>query len=439
MKHLYKILPSFAKVAAFTAALASLVCCNKELAIDEGPSVSLRIMVDVPEVKSAQADEAPGFSYDDPLLHEGADNILVLSDLDFYFFDALGGYIAKASGSSQVSIKPDSYDAVNKYHRYVCDLRVDNILNGQIYRVVVVANKRTSFSTQMPFCVVVNPNPKAPAGYPGTDEQYMYSQLLFDTKSSTTHHNTVIPDYTMWNMQGMDEACVPMWGVQELTAIVVANPTGEITPSGSINLLRSIAKVKVSLGEDLRKYAKITDYVANSREHGIVMNYSRNHGYMVPLYNDAKAASTWNSNGKDKDANGNYINDHVNAPGEESISNPPYAMPMFKDTDGSYYTYLPEQKIGEAYMDIEFQYTDPNIPTELKVNKTLRFADYAAAMAARGASYGDVPLTEEQLQNFIFPVMRNHYYIYTIVKLDPLELKFEVCQWQRRETEIQFN
>lgn len=431
MKTLYNRIPALAKAATLMVAVMALVCCNKELGIDEGPSASLRLMVDVPDVKAPQADENPGFSYDDPLLHEGADNLLQLSDLDFYFFDAVGEYITMASGAKQVSIKSDSYDAVNKFHRYVCDLQVNNILNGQIYRVVVVANKRSTYSTQMPFCVAVSPNPKKPAGYEGTDEQYMYSQLVFDTKSSTTQHNTVIPNYTMWNLDGMDEACVPMWGVQQLTAIVVANPTGEITPSGSISLLRSLAKVKIMFGNDLLNYVKLTDYVPNSTDHGVVMSYSRNQGYMAPAYNDAKAATTWNSKGQDK-VSGVYSNAHVNAPGAETISGLPYAMPMFRDTDGSYYTYLPEQKIGEAYMNLEFQYTDPNILTTLKTNKKLQFADYAAAMEARGASYGDVPLTEEQLKDFRFPVMRNHYYIFEIIRIDPLELKFEICNWSER-------
>lgn len=413
------------------------MCCNKTLGIDApNHQASLRIVIDVPSVKSAVNDEKPGFQYDNPLLHEGSDNLLQIGDLDFYFFDVQGQYIESASGSQQVAIKADEYDSSNQLHRYVCDIKVDNIVNGQIYRVVVIANKRTIYSTQMPFCVRNTPSPKAPSGSQITDEQYLYSQLLFDTRSSAEQHNTIIPTYTMWNLQGIEDATVPMWGVQNLEAVVVSNPEGnEIAPSGTIYLLRAIAKVKLSLGEDLKKYVKLTDYVPGSTAHGIVMSYSRNMGFMTPIYDDAKKATTWNSKGQDKVGN-SYSNAHVNAPGDDVVITvgkfPPYAMPMFKDTDGSYYTYLPEQKIGEAFISLEFQYTDPNFLTEIKVNKTLQFADYDAAINARGASYGDVPLTEDQLKNFRFPVMRNHYYIYTIVKLDPLELKYEICDWSER-------
>lgn len=399
---------------------------------------SLRLVLNVPVTKAA-LDEGDDYSYDNPLLHEGSDNLLDAGDLDFHFYDLSGHYIASATGTEKVSIDKTIYDPVTMCHRYHCDLKIGKIENGQQYRVVVIANKRIQFSNTMPFCLAMNPSPKAPSGFSGNDEQYLYSQLVFDTYSNMTAHNMIIPAYTMNNLNGFNEATIPMWGVQQLVARVLQNPDPEgLLSSGEIYLLRSLAKVKVILASELLQTVELTNYVQNSNDHGMVLKYTRGRGYMAPLYSDARASQTWNSKGMDK-VGGNYSDVHVNAASKSEESLLSYAMPMYYDGKSGYFAYLPEQMIGEACVSMEFRYLDPSIVASAVVSKKLQFADYTEALKARGDLLYDVPLTDEQLKNFRYPIMRNNYYIYRIVRLDPLEVKFEVCSWDSKNTIIEFN
>lgn len=393
-------------------------------------SANLRITLNVPATKAPAGDEASGFDYDDRNLHEGSDNTLMLGDLNFYFFDLQGRFAAQASGFEFVKLTPEPYDATpsKKFHRYSADIKVDGVVNNRDYRVVVIANRMQDQHGHIPFCVPNTPNPVSPDSSI-SDEQYLYSQLVFDTCNPGGTVNTYLYDYTRWNLEAFDYARVPMWGVQEMKLKIQLDNGAELESSGDINLLRSIAKVRISLSKELKKTVKITDYVQGNNNTGVVLNYSRPEGYMTPSYSVASVQpTTWNSSGKDKDGS-IYTDLYVNTTSQKGS----FTAPFFKDSeDGCYYIYLPEQKIGDAFVSLQFQYTDPNFITPVKVNKTLQFADYDAAVDARGPSYGDLPLTENQLKSFRFPVMRNHYYIYEIRKLDPLELKYEICDWSER-------
>lgn len=437
MNKMYRAYRVLVKMAVATAVSLAMQCCTLvyewPLENDVEVSANLRITLDVPVTKAPLGDEAPGYDYDDNELHEGSDNTLMLSDLDFYFFDLDGAFVTHASGFGNVSLSLDSYS--NKLHRYTADIKVDKIVNNRQYRVVVVANRMQNQYGFTSFAVPTTPDPHSPDSR--TDEEYLYSQLVLDTCNPSASLNSHLADYTSWNLSGYDYARVPMWGVQKMTMKIRVGEEGTLEPSGDIYLLRSIAKVKISIGSELSRYVKIMDSVPGNADSGAVLSYSRSYGFMTPSYENVMSCAgatdinTWNSAGKDWNGT-KYIDVNVNTLDQSGS----FKAPMFKDTDGSCYVYLPEQKIGEAYMSVQLQYLDQKLPEPLTVHKIIRFADYNAASVATGKL--DIPLTEEELEPYSFPVMRNHYYIYTITKLDPFELKFEVCPWQYQSTNIDF-
>ncbi|MCQ2145413.1 MAG: hypothetical protein MJY72_06695 [Bacteroidales bacterium] len=437
MKVIQQIFSFAVKVAAVGAvALASQCCTKSGLSESSGIQANLRITLVLPDTKAPAGDTHT--PYDNSHLHEGSDNMLVLNDLDFVFFTEAGEYVTSATGRDHVTLGAVEYDSADKLHRYNADVKVDGVVNGQAYRVVVLANRRRMYSGALPFSIAALPAYRKPASYPGTDEQYLYSQLEMSSGSVAGVSNSDLTHYTQLNLSAYDEARVPMWGVQKMTLSIKAEENlGSLSSSGDIRLLRSIAKVKVSVAPELAAYVKVTDHVTSDPSTGAVMHYSRDRGYMSVSYAMAASSNaTPGTFGMDKVA-GTYSNANLNLVGSEVPGT--YVTPMYKDVDGSYYMYLPEQAIGEAWMTLEFQYLDTNLAKPLKVQKTLQFADYTAATADLLGGK-DIPLTEDQLQNYRFPVMRNHYYVYTVTKLDPFMLKYEICEWaERTAPDIIFN
>lgn len=414
------------KTAVVSIAILASQCCTKMGSFDNGPvQANIRLTLVVPQTKAPSGDTH--VPYDNPYQHEGSDNMLVLNDLEFVFYTTDGKFVTSASGKDKVFLGGVEYAA--PYHKYDADVLVDGVVNGQTYRVVVLANRRQMYSGSLPFTVPSSLVYTKPAGTQGTDEQYLYSQL--ELAMGDNGDNLV--KYTKMNLETYDEARVPMWGVLKAALNVkLEKNKEELVSSGDIYLLRSIAKVKVSIGEELSRYVKITDYVPGDSGTGAVMHYSRSKSYLPISYSWASTVDTTPSTeGKDK-VSGSYSNNNINIDGSETTGT--YDSPMYKDADGSYYMYLSEQKIGEAYMTLQFQYLDNKLIEPLTDIKTLHFADYTTASVGKP----DIPLTEEELEPFKFPVMRNHYYVYTVTKLDPFELKFEVCPWQYRSTDIDF-
>ena len=135
-------------------------------------------------------------------------------------------------------------------------------------------------------------------------------------------------------------------------------------------------------------------------------------------------------------ASGDFTNEWINR-GDSADETSVSVYPMYRNGN-SFYTYLPETYMGQAWMELEFAWTQDGQQTSTKHSYKLHFADYEQARDYHNVEPG-IALTEEQLEGFEFPVMRNHYYIYTITGLNPMKLKFEVCEWQYRATEIYFN
>lgn len=421
-------------VVAVTCIAPALTCCSfiYEWPEAETFSPNLRLYIDVPATKASMDDEPGAYNPGDGYNHEGADNMLLpgdmllSGDLSVAFYEEDGSFVSAVSGYENIRLKPESYDKVNRFHRYIVELRAENLINGHSYRVVLLANRRSGYSAGiLPFAGPEQLAFKKPDGVSGTDEEYLYSQLLLSGTKPSDQYGLGLRDYTMLNLSGADEARVPMWGVKEMPVKISIDPDSPVDFSGEICLLRSIAKVKVSLSAELQTYAQITDYDSAVAGSGMVLNYSRNSGNMVPAYSAVKSLVATESL-----AEASYKN--------TTSGTGTFTAPFYKDTDGSFYTYLPEQEIGEAYISMQFRITDPSY-VDVDLTKTLQFADYVTA-TTEVLGGKNIPLTDEQLAPYRFPVLRNHYYVYVITKLNPLELKFEICNWSERTApDIIFN
>lgn len=394
------------------------------LAVD----ANLRIVFAVPSETRSTTTQ----SYDDPANQEGMDNAINPLDLEVYFFTEDGEFVTSVSGSRNVEVSPYSsagYDP--HYHMYSVGLRVTGVTNGQRCRVVVVANKRSTHATALPFCVLKNDN-WLKEGVGSTDEEKLYNSLTFNFSNLGSDP---VQDYVRWNWQMKTPGCVPMWGFNTMNLkLATINQYGyhdPVEPSGQIDLLRSIAKVKIELADELKTKARLTAYNTKSLSGGVRLVSSMSWGYMVPAYSRVRSADcTPNILHKDKvggSPSGAYTDEWIqsgtNYEGRDIV------YPFFFAPDGNYYIYLPEHKIGQAWMKLEFEWLGEAFrDNPLIKDFTLHFADYPQD--------GDNG-REDNLD--YFPVMRNHYYVYRIENLSITELKYEVCDWDERSTDIEFN
>lgn len=422
------------KLAAVLAVVMGAVCCNRDVIRPYDPDYSeleganLRLYINVPALTKATDFE----DYGSPMNQEGMDNQIVAEDLEVYFFDLDGKLVTICRSNQNLKIRKVSSDTYDPhYHLYCADLRVEGVSNNIQYRIVIVANSRTIYGANMPFAVTPFTTDA------NLTEEQLYENLKFGYSNDKFRYGNHVSYYTMENFNMFERAAVPMWGFKNMTVEVRGSDNHDnLNVSGTINMIRSVAKVRINISDELMKYVVVTPENPNSTKGGARLFCPIGNGYMTPAYSKvASLTETPSMMNKDRvggKADGAYTNVWLNTGDFKSDVETQISYPFYRYNDRTFYTYLPECEIGQAYMTLEFQYTDPNIETPIKVSKRLLFADYAEAMAARGSSVGDIPLTEEELQDYNFPVMRNHYYIYEVVKLDPLELKFEICNWSER-------
>lgn len=450
MNLFHNISSRFIRLAALLAVVLLCACCTKEAGlagpdqVDGVVNANLRLLFAVPDDTKAAATVQ---DYDDPDNNEGMDNAIVPSDLSVYFFDTAGKFVYSVVGPMKMDlslVSDGSYDP--HYHLYSADMYVEGLVKDKLYRVVVVANQRNFQNNTLPFCVAPGALDNWLGAEGSTDEEKLYNSLHFNF-SSTGERGAF--DYARLNYEMASDVRVPMWGYNTLElklSLMEDDYTkpADLVSSGTIELLRSIAKVRIDINPAILDYVKITDFDSATRSGGVRLYSPMEGGYMTPGYSHVKSLDqTPNVLNRDKVggvATGKYtdewVNSGVSATGGQAV------YPFFKASNGSYYMYLPEHKMGQAWMGIEFQYVKPAFETPVKIDKPLLFADYEAATAKRDETLGvlgDVPLTDEQLQDFLFPVIRNHYYVYKVVKIDPIEIQYEVCKWGEKETTIEFN
>ena len=187
---------------------------------------------------------------------------------------------------------------------------------------------------------------------------------------------------------------IPMWGVTTLTNELVVGKSNNL---GTIDMLRSLAKVKVKLADGMkaRKYSL----------GAIQLNNYNTSGYTLPLtYNTAASTAAIRF--------GNSL--HANSSWAQSIA-------MTGDGDESIMLYIPEYDNTNAAADrkatISLQLLRDG---EEEGNYTLHFCNYTPEGAPDAAS--------------TYNIQRNHYYEYTVGRTDDqVKIVLNVKKWNLRQ------
>lgn len=187
---------------------------------------------------------------------------------------------------------------------------------------------------------------------------------------------------------------IPMWGVTTLTNELVVGKSNNL---GTIDMLRSLAKVKVRLADGM----KARNYSLGALQ---LNNYNTS-GYTLPLtYNTAASTAAIRF--------GNSL--HANSSWAQSIA-------MTGDGDESIMLYIPEYDNINAATDrkatISLQLLRDG---EEEGNYTLHFCNYTAEGAPNAAS--------------TYNIQRNHYYEYTVGRTDDqVKIVLNVKKWNLRQ------
>ena len=187
---------------------------------------------------------------------------------------------------------------------------------------------------------------------------------------------------------------IPMWGVTTLTNELVVGKSNNL---GTIDMLRSLAKVKVRLADGM----KARKYSLGAMQ---LNNYNTS-GYTLPLtYNTAASTAAIRF--------GNSL--HANSSWAQSIA-------MTNNDDESIMLYIPEYDNINAATDrkatISLQLLRDG---EEEGNYTLHFCNYTAEGAPDAAS--------------TYNIQRNHYYEYTVGRTDDqVKIVLNVKKWNLRQ------
>lgn len=187
---------------------------------------------------------------------------------------------------------------------------------------------------------------------------------------------------------------IPMWGVTTLTNELEMGKSNNL---GTIDMLRSLAKVKVKLADGM----KARNYSLGA----IQLNNYNTSGYTLPLtYNTAASTAAIRF--------GNSL--HANSSWAQSIA-------MTGDGDESIMLYIPEYDNINAATDrkatISLQLMRDG---EEEGNYTLHFCNYTAEGASDAAS--------------TYNIQRNHYYEYTVGRTDDqVKIVLNVKKWNLRQ------
>lgn len=187
---------------------------------------------------------------------------------------------------------------------------------------------------------------------------------------------------------------IPMWGVTTLTNELVVGKSNNL---GTIDMLRSLAKVKVKLADGM----KARNYSLGALQ---LNNYNTS-GYSLPLtYNTAASTAAIRF--------GNSL--HANSSWAQSIA-------MTGNADESIMLYIPEYDNINAATDrkatISLQLMRDG---EEEGNYTLHFCNYTPEGAPDVAS--------------TYNIQRNHYYEYTVGRTDDqVKIVLNVKKWNLRQ------
>ncbi|WP_293524496.1 hypothetical protein [Prevotella sp.] len=187
---------------------------------------------------------------------------------------------------------------------------------------------------------------------------------------------------------------IPMWGVTTLTNELVVGKSNNL---GTIDMLRSLAKVKVRLADGMKAHK----YSLGAMQ---LNNYNTS-GYTLPLtYNTVASTAAIRF--------GNSL--HANSSWAQSIT-------MTNNADESIMLYIPEYDNINAATDrkatISLQLMRDG---EEEGNYTLHFCNYTPEGAPDAAS--------------TYNIQRNHYYEYTVGRTDDqVKIVLNVKEWNLRQ------
>lgn len=184
---------------------------------------------------------------------------------------------------------------------------------------------------------------------------------------------------------------IPMWGVTTLTKDLVVGKQNNL---GTIDLLRSLAKVKVKMADGM----KARGYALGN----ITFNNYNTEGYALPV--------TYNTSKNTKEI---LFSGSLNAKPSWSQS-----VTMTNTDEESIMLYIPEYDNKGAAADKK-----ASITLNLKCDGTddgtytLQFCNYVDGVADPSTLYN---------------IQRNHYYEYTVNKDDRLNVTLKVLKWNKR-------
>lgn len=189
---------------------------------------------------------------------------------------------------------------------------------------------------------------------------------------------------------------IPMWGVTTLTKDLVVGKQNNL---GTIDLLRSLAKVKVKMaGKGSADGMKARGYALGN----ITFNNYNTEGYALPV--------TYNTSKNTKEI---LFSGSLNAKPSWSQS-----VTMTNTDEESIMLYIPEYDNKAAAADKK-----ASITLNLKCDGmddgtyTLQFCNYVDGVADPSTLYN---------------IQRNHYYEYTVNKDDRLNVTLKVLKWNKR-------
>lgn len=187
---------------------------------------------------------------------------------------------------------------------------------------------------------------------------------------------------------------IPMWGVTTLTNDLVVGKQNNL---GTIDLLRSLAKVKVKMADGM----KARGYALGN----ITFNNYNTEGYTLPV--------TYNTSKNTKEI---LFSSSLNAKPSWSQS---VTMTNITTDEESIMLYIPEYDNKTAAADKK-----ASITLNLKCDGTddgtytLQFCNYVDGVADPSTLYN---------------IQRNHYYEYTVNKDDRLNVTLKVQMWNKRK------
>lgn len=201
-----------------------------------------------------------------------------------------------------------------------------------------------------------------------------------------------------------DTSAIPMWGV--ITKNLQLVP-GQRQDLGTIDLLRAMAKVEVTLTDEVYKNFDLT---------GVTLNKYNSNGYCLP-----KEHATANTTGSIK------LDECYRIPQDAGYSTN-LNLEKIQKENKAYICYVPEIMNEDGSLAMAVTLTDKNGKNINLENNQLYFKEYR-----NGSIVDDTP----------YNIIRNHYYQFTITNINnkfQVNTHYTVCKWDEKTADdITFN